>query len=404
MTLAGWKRTPGTADQPVGTVAPVAPEAQISMANEFVVAELVDSHLGQPFEVLAPGPTAASEDLERALAEMDGTVEAEPVVDGPQSMAAFGSPESFGSATSAVPPVAAFGNPSVNPAGSAVLPPPPMFTPAAVLPPTSQQHLGVGGYTQQPPTFSPSFGPSGAPGMQFAPSGAPVPPTYTKASSSTGKTVGIVIGVVIGLVLLLSVAVIGALSMLGNKVKSSFNAISISNTLPSGYGTSATDPYATDPYADPTATDPYATDPYATYPSGADPSGAPSTIAAPSTGLLTGFEVLVSKRPEDFIARNSDGPVKFPVGEGCAVFEINTQSYGAFRCGAGQMNAQLVLAGTGGTVVNDCQSTATARAGYEVPVEFLWLVNYEDGQAECFIRSSPQWGMFGEPILSIPGQ
>jgi hypothetical protein len=200
--------------------------------------------------------------------------------------------------------------------------------------------------------------------MQFSPAGVAVPPVYTKDGSSAAKTVGVVVAIIIGVILVVCVAIVGAVSMLGAKVQQSFNAIQISNTLPGDSGFTVIEPAAQLPLDDPS-----------------QPQGSPEFAAYLANSGVQSSAVW---------ATNTLGPVAFAVdSSACAVFLPNTMIYGAVDCG-GPANAQRVVAGTSADVAAACVARAATLTGVAVPVEQLWILTYDTGVAECFVRT-PDW-------------
>ncbi len=452
MTLAGWKRPPGTDAPPTSSVSPLsnptttlASSPTASPANDFVKAELDNSSFNLPAdlgftspavadvpeEIEPPRPLvgkntlAAAQDLERALAELDGpgaallrgapatpelvasafesatVIDAAPTPFGasvaPSAPIAFGAPNpapvAFGDAAPNDDPVAPAAFASMSPTSSpAAFGTAPIGSPQAPWEPQmdsgSHASTSLVPPASAPPVFVPPvFAPAAVavPGtVQFAPGVGAVPPAFTKGESSTGKTVGIVIAIVIGVMLLISVMIIGAVSLLSQKVNASFNSIgtmptmpTISNTLP-GF---SSDPYSMDAYT----SDPYAADPY-----GTDPNGGGSSASSQLDAELTVFERTSGVPGAMLFGRNTDGPVKFTAGEGCVIFEPNTMSYGAFLCSGSYLNARLVISGPLAEISQSCQAVASERDGAPVDVLSLWIVDYANGEAECFIRT-PDW-------------
>lgn len=421
MTLAGWKRPTGTEPPPTSTVAvPPVPNELVKAAlsqsalepaaDAFSYAEVEPEVVEVEPLKLGKNTIAAAQDLERALAELDGpgaallrgtvpSVEPAPAV--PEAVAATESgPIPFGAASAGPTPFGAAVSAPAPAFGAATQ----QFVPSAPAPTQLQApagsdgslHFGFNAPVQQPaheygaPAFVPpvfnlaptaSFAPGlqVAPGTQFAPGVGAVPPVYSKAPSSTGKTVGIVVAIVFGLIAILAVLLIGAVTLLGNKVESTFNTIS--GTLPNY----SVDPYATDPYD----TDPQAADPYA---------NAARTAAAYES--LTPFELGNYMDTIPFLGRNTDGPMAWAPGEGCVVFQPDTMSYGAFACSGNRMNAQLVTSGITSEVNERCLTVASERAGAPVDVTSLWMVDYANGQAECFIRNG-SWSILRSAGLSM---
>jgi Flp pilus assembly pilin Flp len=292
-----------------------------------------------------------------------------------------------GSITSTLPSYATapvgWGNAAPSPP-AAVSPQQPTFS--SVAPPT----FAPGEQIQSPvmPTWSPPMGPTGptfaGPPPQYAPQQPGyLPPTQgygqgpyqapyqapfqAPQKSSAGKTVGIVIACVIAGLLVLSVGAIGAVSILGTRVKTSFNAIpntlpafnSISNTLP------AYDEYS---YSEPVA-----------------PAGALDVGQAPAL-FPTNYEAGIGLVSTDLIIRNTNGPVA--EYSSCVTFEPNTANYVAVPCAAPH-NGEFVVSLSGRTkaeVAENCVQNAVSLRPLTTP-ENVWLVEYPSGVTECFLTA-----------------
>jgi Flp pilus assembly pilin Flp len=197
--------------------------------------------------------------------------------------------------------------------------------------PHVQQPYAQQQYAQQPfgqqPYGSQSFqvqpGYASAPGYGYAPgqSGPMGPhgqanaPMFVKPQG--GSKAGVIVAVILVLFLLVPIMLIGAVSVLGSKLKSNFN--NISNTLPYNTG--------------------YSQNPSAPVGNGVLPP------IDPNVGPLTPFETVSGLQTYDVYKRNATGPVAFVAGQNCAVFEPDSTSYSAVYCSAGKMNAQMVKRG-----------------------------------------------------------
>jgi Flp pilus assembly pilin Flp len=339
MTLAGWKQTSGIA-APTAEQSEAASDASTDTslvpndappANPHTV-ETTASSQYEPATLSqyepAPLPAAVAVVPAVPIPSWDTPVQRltpmqpvalQPTFTPPQPQPQYGQPQQFGQ--------------------------PQLFPPHAQL---SQPHQ-----IPQPPPFQFPSGPPGATG-QIAYQTQPGAPIYV--AGKQGSSAGIIAAVVLGLILFVSVGIIGAVSLLGQKVKTNFSAIT--NTLP---------------------------------------SAPPVQSYGAAASSLTAFESANGLTESDIIDRNTYGPVGFPVGEECAVFEPDTASYAAVYCGSGKMNARLitvgfVTAGESNSVVEEsCHRIAKSIVGPIIEAKDLLLVTYDSGSVECFITSSPDF-------------
>jgi Flp pilus assembly pilin Flp len=236
------------------------------------------------------------------------------------------------------------------------------------------------------------------PGMPQPPYGAQSSaPMYVTPQSGSKAGVIVAIVLVLGLLAFISIAIIGAVSVLGGKVQTSFNAIS--NTLPPGgyqspnanYGT----PVDTAPGFDqPIDDQPIDDQPIDGQPIDGQPIGQPAAASVPlppvdpNVGPLTPFEASSSIQLMSVYKRNGTGPVGLVPGENCVVFEPNTTSYAAVYCSSGRMNAAMVKRGWPLDVQETCATEVQKVLGRAPDYEELLLVKYPElGVEECFVRT-----------------
>jgi hypothetical protein len=212
-------------------------------------------------------------------------------------------------------------------------------------------------------------------------------PMYVAPQS--GSKSGLIVAIILILVLVafFSIAIIGAVSVLGGKVNSSFNAIS--NTLPPAgyqspnYGTpiDTTPGFDTGIQGDPGSEAPQTI-------AAGQPAPVPGPPADPNVGALTPFEASSGIQLANVYKRNGTGPVGMVPGENCVVFEPNTTSYAAVYCSSGRMNAAMVKRGWPLDVQETCAAEVQKVIGRAPDYEELLLVKYPElGVEECFVRT-----------------
>jgi hypothetical protein len=310
MTLAGWKQTSGSAAK---SDAAVISDPQDATASEGV-APAVTFDLAATLSYLeSPAAPGRSVPVSEPLAAPVTSMMAAPQIPSPTAPP-VAPPQVLS------PDVPSWDTPTQRSFSAPAQPfPPAQFPPA---------QFAQGQFPQQP--------------------GAPV-----FVAAQKGSSAGIIAAVVLGTLLLLCVFIIGAVSLLGQKVKTTFN------TLPNSL-----------PY-----------------------SAVPVNGPAQSSSSLTPFELTNGLTEADVFDRNTYGPVSFPVGEVCAVFEPDTGDYAAVYCSSAKTNARLITVGTAALdgsktlVEQTCKEIAESTLGTPVATEDLWLVTYSTGPVECFIAS-----------------